>query len=151
MPIVLESAEARASCQTGSTLLLPIVLGCVTCKCTFFIFGCESVYKLSPTSLSAFDRTNVTAPYTTPPRQHIKDGEVCCQKHVISTILILYYVHACMLAAVAMHSIHCLVLVLLSPTTYTHAGKEEELLQRQSTATFLFWALFMYLHASYGN
>ncbi len=36
----------------------------------------KSVYKLSPTSLSAFERTNITAPCTTPRRHQGQDGEV---------------------------------------------------------------------------
>ncbi len=41
-----------------------------------FSFSCQSVYKLSPTSLSAFDRTDITAPCTTPRRHQGQNGEV---------------------------------------------------------------------------
>ncbi len=41
-----------------------------------FVFSCQSVYKLSPTSLSAFDRTDITTPCTTPRRYQGQDGEV---------------------------------------------------------------------------
>ncbi len=67
----LESAEARALEHALSS----IVLGCVTCTCTLFSFQLP-VYKLSPTSLSAFDRTDITAPFTTPRRHQGQDGEV---------------------------------------------------------------------------
>ncbi len=67
----LESAEARALEHALSS----IVLGCVTCKCTLFSFQLP-VYKLSPTSLSAFDRTDTTAPCTTPRRHQGQDGEI---------------------------------------------------------------------------
>ncbi len=59
----LESAEARAL----EHALLSNVLGCVTCKCTLFSFQLP-VYKLSPTSLSAFDRTDITDNTTTASR-----------------------------------------------------------------------------------
>ncbi len=56
----LESAEARA-------LEHALLLGCGTCKCTLFSFQLP-VYKLSPTFLSAFNRTDITDNTTTASR-----------------------------------------------------------------------------------
>ncbi len=62
---------------------------------------------------------------------------LCCLKHVILTTTV--FLHACMLATVAIYI--RLMRVLSCLPLHTHAGKEEELLQRQGTAPFLFGPL----------
>ncbi len=64
---------------------------------------------------------------------------LCCLKHVIWTTTV--FLHACMLATVAIYI--RLMLVLSCLPLHTHAGKEEELLQRQGTAPFFIWALII--------
>ncbi len=159
MSIVFESAKARASCQTGSTLLLPIVLGRVTCKCTRFSFQLPASIKTEPhlpvcirshrrhgsvyntATSSRTGRRHHGSVYNTTTASRIRTG----RRGMLSEAFHLdyYYVIACMHASNSTNYYSCLMLVLSCLPLHAHAGKEEELLQRQGTATFFILGPFL--------